>query len=184
MEIMQKQTLNSKMFLCSLLGQNAWSYLTITHRAEFSVLLKSTLARLGIRPPLLSHLPCWLCFNSFSSQEAREGHIETEPVVHYFYFLQIEYKNCWHLFYSQMISQSGQDYTQSNPELRRKQGQSSVWSSHHLCACPGYWAVLCFTPWINPTWGLNDAYKHWILNKAEGHMSFFTVSQDGQLKTV
>lgn len=68
----------------------------------------------------------------------------------------------------------GQDYTQSNPEWRRKQGQSSAWSSHHLCACPGYWAVLCFTPQINPTWALTESCKHSILAKPEGHVHLYS----------
>lgn len=38
-------------------------------------------ARLGINPPLLYQLACWLCFYSFGSKQTHEGHIRTEAVV-------------------------------------------------------------------------------------------------------
>ncbi len=90
------------------------------------------------------------CFNSWRSCLSRAG-------CSSFSCSGIKETADIHFVHKWSVSLSvGQDYSQSNPELRRKQGQSSVWSSHHLCACPGYWAGLCFTPWINPTWGLND----------------------------
>ena len=40
--------------------------------------------RLACRSLLLSHLPCWLCFYSFGSQEALDGHNQTECDVLFF----------------------------------------------------------------------------------------------------
>lgn len=120
---------------------------------------------------------CWLCFYNFGSQEVI---FKLSWVVHFLFFSSKGQKETADNGFIHRWSVSlsvGQDYTQSNPELIRKQGQSSLWSSHHLCACPDYWAVLSFTPWINPTWGLHDSYKHWISNKAFFFFFFFFYSQ-------
>lgn len=56
----------------------------------------------------------------------------------------------------------GQDYTQSNPELRGKT-RSILWerSSHHLWACPAHWPLRA-PHQINPTWSRSHWYGQWI----------------------
>lgn len=144
------------------------NFICMIHLTGVSVIcLKALLTwQLGIMPVVLHCFLNWLCFYSFCSHEALEGHIQHLACCSFFktYFCFRKKKETADIFFiinRWSVSLSvGQDYTQSNPELKRKQGQSSAWSSHHLCVCPGYWAALCFTPQIISTWAPIDLYKH------------------------
>ena len=63
-----------------LIAESFWAtcrvraHAVISPNRGCSFLLKSTLT-------LFSQLPCWLCFYRFGSQEALEGHVQTELVV-------------------------------------------------------------------------------------------------------
>lgn len=81
------------------------NFLCMIHLTGVSVIcLKALLTwQLGIRPVVLHCFINWLCFYSFCSHEALEGHIQHLACCSFFqtYFcFRKKKRNCWHFFLS------------------------------------------------------------------------------------